>query len=111
MALSPAVNDPTSAVQVIEEMGFLFSDLAGTPLGPFASSDADTLPRVVVNSHTFGELVELSTTQIVLYGISDPNVRKALHRLAADLGILDLGEHDRRHVDAFAAKLDSPPDT
>ena len=110
MALSPAVNDPNSAVEVIEEMGFLFAELAGTPLGPFVQPDPDTWPRVVINSRTFGELVEIATTQIVLYGLSDPNVHRALRRLAADLDVLDLTEHDRTYVDAFAAKLDAAPD-
>jgi uncharacterized membrane protein len=109
MALSPAVNDPNSAVQVIEELGFLLCDLEGTPLGPLASPDADTWPRVVINGRSFGELVEIATTQIVLYGISDPNVHTALSGLAANLDLLDLSEHDQRYVDAFAAKLDPPP--
>ena len=109
MALSPAVNDPNSAVQVIEELGFLLCDLEGTPLGPLASPDADTWPRVVINGRSFGELVEIATTQIVLYGISDPNVHTALSGLAANLNLLDLSEHDQRYVDAFAAKLGSPP--
>ena len=109
MALSPAVNDPNSAVQVIEELGFLLCDLEGTPLGPLASPDADTWPRVVINGRSFGELVEIATTQIVLYGISDPNVHTALSGLAANLDLLDLSEHDQRYVDAFAAKLGPPP--
>ena len=110
MALSPAVNDPNSAVEVIEELGFLLCDLVGTPLGPFANPDADTWPRVVINGRSFGELVQIATTQIVLYGISDPNVHTALTGLAANLDLLDLSEDDQRYVDAFAAKLDpSPP--
>jgi hypothetical protein len=65
---------------------------------------------VVINSRTFGELVEIATTQIVPHGISDPNLHGALRRLATDLDVLDLSEHDRRYVDGFAAKLEpSPP--
>lgn len=111
MALSPAVNDPNTAVEVIEELSFRFSELAETPRGPYAVPDTDTWPRVVVNSRTFGELVEIATSQIVLYGISDPNVRRSLGRFAADLSLLDLSEHDQGYVDAFAAKLDQPSTT
>jgi uncharacterized membrane protein len=42
MALSPPVNDPNSAVEVIQEMGFLFCERAGTPLGH--SSDPTPTP-------------------------------------------------------------------
>jgi uncharacterized membrane protein len=105
MALSPAVNDPNSAVQVIEEMSFLFADLAKLPLGPYAVPDTESCPRVVVAARTFGELVELATTQIVLYGITDPNVARALGRFAESLDRLDLSDADRRHVDDFVASL------
>jgi uncharacterized membrane protein len=106
MALSPAVNDPNSALEVIEEMSFLFQDLHDVPLGPYAVPDGESWPRAVVNAWTFGQLVELATTQIVLYGITDPLVVRALRRFANSLQMLDLNDADRAHVDAFAAKLD-----
>jgi uncharacterized membrane protein len=111
IALSPAINDPNSAVEVIEEMSFVFQDLAEIPLGPFALPDADSWPRVVVVGRTFGEFVDLATEQIVLYGIDDPNVRLALRRFADSLAPLDLDESDRAHVDAFAARLAAAPRT
>ena len=106
MALSPAVNDPNSAVEVIEEMSFLFQDLAGVPLGPYAVPDAESWPRAVVRVRTFGELVDLATTQIVLYGITDPNVVRSLRQFADALRLLELSHTDLVHVDAFAAKLE-----
>ncbi len=106
IALSPAVNDPNSAVEVIEEMAFLFAEIAKVPLGPYAVPDVDSWPRVVVQARTFGQLVELATTQIVLYGTSDPNVLQALRRFASSLDLLDLREADQRYVDEFAANLD-----
>ena len=109
MALSPAVNDPTSAVEVIEEMSFLFPRLADVPLGPYAVPDDESWPRVVVFARSFGQLVEIATTQIVLYGLTDPNVVLALRHLAASLDLLDLNDDDRRYVDEFAAKLETAP--
>ena len=106
MALSPAVNDPNSALEVIEEMSFLFQDLHDVPLGPYALPDDESWPRVVINAWTFGQLVELATTQIVLYGVTDPLVVFALRRFANSLQMIDLSDADRAHVDAFAAKLD-----
>jgi uncharacterized membrane protein len=108
IALSPAVNDPNSAVEVIEEMSFLFAEIAKVPLGPYVFPDADSWPCVVVKARTLSELVELATTQIVLYGITDPEVAQALRRFAASLNLLDLGDADQRYVDALAAKLDGP---
>jgi uncharacterized membrane protein len=109
MALSPAINDPNSAVVVIEEMSFLFPEIAKVPLGPYAVPDPESWPRVVVYARSFGELVELATTQIVLYGIADPNVAMALRRFATSLDLLDLNNQDQRYVDEFAAKLESAP--
>ena len=108
IALSPAINDPNTAVEVIEEMTFLFNELATLPLGPYAVPDGETWPRVVVRARTFGELVEVATKQIVLYGVSDPMVLRALHRFARSLQLLDLDDDDRRHVDEFAASLNAP---
>jgi uncharacterized membrane protein len=110
IALSPAINDPNSAVQVIDEMSFVFAELTDWPVGPYATSDDDSGPRVIVNGRSFGELVELATTQIVLYGITDPNVVKALRKLAASLDLLELSDDDRRYVDEFAAKLVGAPE-
>jgi uncharacterized membrane protein len=107
MALSPAVNDPNSAVEVIEEMSFLFPEIAKVPLGPYSVPDDKSWPRVVVKASTLGDLIELATTQIVLYGITDPNVVAALRRFATSLELLDLNDDDQRHVREFAAKLDN----
>ena len=108
IALSPAVNDPNSAVEVIEEMSFLFNELAELPLGPYAVPDGEAWPRVVVRARTFGELVEVATTQIALYGAADPMVLRSLRRFARSLQLLDLDDDDRRRVDCFAASLDAP---
>jgi uncharacterized membrane protein len=94
---------------VIEEMSFMFPEIAKVPLGPYAVPDNESWPRVVVKARSFGELVELATTQIVLYGITDPNVVMALRRFATSLELLDLNADDRRYVDEFAAKLAAAP--
>ena len=87
-------------------MSFLFQDLAKVPLGPYAVPDAASWPRGVVRSRTFGELVDLATTQIVEYGITDQMVVRSLRQFAVALQLLDLNDSDRAHVAAFAAKLD-----
>jgi uncharacterized membrane protein len=61
---------------------------------------------VIVRTRTFGELVDLATTQVVQYGITDPMVVRSLRQFAGALQRLDLDDSDRAHVDAFAAKLE-----
>lgn len=92
----------------LEEMSVLFADLDPNELGPYALGDDDG-HRVVVEARTFGRLLDLATTQIVLYGISDPLVRRALHHLADSLLLLDLEQDDSVHVTRFAAGLAGDP--
>jgi uncharacterized membrane protein len=105
IALSPAVNNPNTAVEVIEEMEFLFARLHPRDLGPYSMGEAEG-SRAVATARSFGDLVELGTTQIVQYGISDPIVRRALRRLARSLRLLDLDDDDRAQVEQFAARLE-----
>jgi uncharacterized membrane protein len=105
MALSPGVNDPNTAVQVIEEMTFLFPLLAQVRLGPFGRADAEGRQRVAVQASTFGDFVEMATTQIVLYSGGDPAVIKALQHWVRVLEGLDLTARDRQAVDSFALRV------
>lgn len=98
LALSAGVNDPNSAGEVIEELTFLFHDLATLPLGPYALTSPGG-ERVVVRARTFGELVEYATAQLVHYGMGDPFSREALRRFAASLQRLDLDPDDRVRID------------
>jgi uncharacterized membrane protein len=105
MALSPGVNDPNTAVQVIEEMAFLFPQLAQIQLGPIGRTDAEGVQRVAVKAASLGDFIELATTQIVLYSGSDPAVIMALKHLVDVLQGLDLREADYRAVETFAARV------
>jgi uncharacterized membrane protein len=105
MALSPGVNDPNTAVQVIEEMTFLFPLLAQVRLGSFGRTDAEGRLRVAVRASTFGDYVEMATAQIVLYSGGDPAVIKALQHWVRVLEGLDLSGRDRQAVDIFASQV------
>jgi uncharacterized membrane protein len=83
-ALSPAVNDPTTAVHAIGHLSVLLSDLADRELGPRVLRD-DTQPRVVLARPSFADLIELAITQPRRYGASDPEVVSQLFRLLAQL--------------------------
>ena len=105
MALSPGVNDPNTAVQVIQELAFLFPLLAEVRLGPFGRTDAEGRQRVAVRASTLGDYVEMATAQIVLYTGPDPVVIKALQRFVRVLESLDLTGRDREAVDTFATQV------
>jgi uncharacterized membrane protein len=105
MALSPGVNDPNTAVQVIEELIFLFPQLAQVKLGSVGRIDAEGVQRVAVRSATLGDYIEIATTQIVHYSGGDPAVIMALQHFVRVLQGLDLSEADRQSVEAFAARV------
>jgi uncharacterized membrane protein len=105
IALSPAVNDPNTAVEVIEEIAMLLRSIPPTEMGAYRVSDDDTGASVVVAARSFGELVDLATTQIVLYGADDPMVLRSLRLLSDSLRIQTLSDEDRRHVARFERSL------
>lgn len=107
MALSPAVNDPSTAVQVIEEMTFLFEGLSKHQLGPFGLSSQGS--SVSVQSRSFADYLALATGQIMLYGKDDPFVHAALVRMAGSLAALDLSPEDTGAVRALAIRLATEP--
>ena len=105
MALSPGVNDPNTAVQVIEEMTRLFPQLAQVQLGPVGRTDAQGRQRVALRAYSFGDYLEMATAQIVLYSGEDPAVIMALQHFMRVLQGLDLREGDQLAVEAFAARV------
>jgi len=99
------VNDPNTAVRVIEEQGFVLRELAQIPAGPYGRYDESGRARVWVSAQSFGDRVTLATEQIVLYGSGDPAVVRALVRLASILESLQLNDPDRVDVDSFVARV------
>ena len=83
-ALSPAVNDPYTAVQAIDHLSVVFCSLAVLPLGPIVSTDAATGASLVVPSRTFDEYLSTTCGLIRRYGASEPTVSVALLGLLAN---------------------------
>ncbi len=106
MALSPAVNDPNTAVQIVDELTFLLPEMANMDMGPGGMADDDDVLRLVVNARTLGDYIDLATEQIVLYGTGDPQVRRSLRRLVSVMGSLELDGTDAAAVDRLAERLD-----
>lgn len=77
-ALSPGVNDPTTAVHALGWAGALLVDLAGRECGPLVIHDDDGAVRAVVARPSFVELMTLGFEQPLRYGSTDPQVLAAL---------------------------------
>jgi len=105
-ALSPAVNDPTTAVQAIDGVETLLSTLAGRDLQRGRIADADGQLRLLYPTPRWVELLDLSLTEIRHYGADTPQIARRLRSL-----LLSLRETtaDIRHeaLDDQLARLDT----
>ena len=85
-ALSPAVNDPTTAVQVIDRVTDLLGRIAPCPDPPGWYVDDAGTARVRMPVETFDRLVRLGYTEIIRYGADAPQV---VRRLRASFDALE----------------------
>jgi uncharacterized membrane protein len=84
-ALSPAVNDPTTAVQVLDHLGDMLRLLGATPLPPPPAPEDVPSRGVVLRTRRWQDVVELSFTEIRQYGGSSAQVVRRLRALLEDL--------------------------
>ena len=103
-ALSPAVNDPYTAVMSVERLTALLAALAPRRLGDIVLHDPEGPPRVVARFPTFADYVDLAIDQIRRYGASEPQVAYALLRLLRIAGAQTRDSH-RRQVLVTHARL------
>ncbi|MEG3627577.1 DUF2254 family protein [Streptomyces poriticola] len=87
-ALSPAVNDPTTAVQALNHIEAFLHTLGRTVLhAPYAIADEHGLPRLVVPGRSWEEYLQLAVTEIRDYGADATQVCRRLRALLE--GLLD----------------------
>jgi uncharacterized membrane protein len=103
-ALSPAINDPYTAVMSVERLTALLAALAPRRLGDIVLHDPDGPSRVVARFPTFADYVDLAIGQIRRYGASEPQVAYALLRLLRVAGA-QTRDNNRRQVLASHARL------
>src|SRR4051795_801470 len=88
-ALSPAVNDPYTAVQAIDHLSVIFCALAVRPLGDDVAADPTGGGVVVVPGRRFGDYLATMCGLLRRYGCAEPSVSLALlgllHKCAAVL--------------------------
>jgi uncharacterized membrane protein len=78
-ALSPAINDPYTAVQATDHLSVIFSKLAPRPLGDVVLREGDGV--VILPGRRFDELLATACGLIRRYGSREPTVLLALFRL------------------------------
>lgn len=84
-ALSPAVNDPTTAVQALDQVHDLLRRLATRPTPPGALTDERGVVRLVVPVADFEDYVALGLDEVRHYGRASVQVDRRLRALLADL--------------------------
>lgn len=128
-ALSPGINDPTTAAHTLGHLSALLCELAGRDLGPHLIRDDRDEVRVVLTRPGFADLLELAIGQPRRFGAADPTVlgriadllaevawcarrpdqRAAvadqLDRLRVTAGAQDLDAADRRRLDDAAGRV------
>ena len=84
-ALSPGINDPTSAVYALGHASALLCELADMDLATRILYDDHAQPRVMLARPGFGELLEMAISQPRHYGAGDPFVLARLFELLAEV--------------------------
>ncbi|MFE4632539.1 DUF2254 domain-containing protein [Streptomyces sp. NPDC056773] len=84
-ALSPAVNDPTTAVQALDHIHVLLSDTARKPSGDLLHTDRRGTVRLIEPVPNWTELADLALTEIRLYGAGSPQLTRRLAAVLDDL--------------------------
>jgi len=79
-ALSPAVNDPYTAVQAVDHLSVIFAALAVRPLGDWVTADPQGA-AVIVPGRRFGDYLATMCGLIRRYGSAEPTLSIALLRL------------------------------
>jgi uncharacterized membrane protein len=106
-AISPGINDPTTAVHALSHASALLGDLVSRPQPPAAHTDDDGTVRLVVPSWEPADLLDLAVEEPLQFGSGQPAVLRRLAALLREVawraprGLLDAPL--RRHVREVAA--------
>ncbi len=105
-ALSPAVNDPTTAVQLLDYLEETLRVIGATAPPAGGASLATLTSGVIMPVRTWRDFLALGVTEIRDYGASSTQVARRLRALLGELGDLVLPEN-RAAVDEELRRLDA----
>ena len=84
-ALSPAINDPTTAVLAIDQIHHLLRDIGRRSLAEGHESDRSGQIRLIYRTPNWEDFVQLGTTEIRMYGDDSIQVQRRLRAMLEDL--------------------------
>jgi uncharacterized membrane protein len=84
-ALSPAINDPTTVVQVLDRLEDLLRFAGQRRLSDGVERDANDVPRLAFRTPSWNDFLELSLSEIIVYGAAAPQVTRRVAGLLANL--------------------------
>ncbi len=108
--LSPAVNDPTTAVQALDAIADLLRVLVTRDLGLEVVDGADRTPRVVLMLPSWEDYVSVALDEIISMGLGSIQVRRRLGRLVEELVAVAPPQHRgpvERRLATITARVDS----
>ena len=113
-ALSPGVNDPTTAVHALGHISAFLCALTDRDLGAELLRDQDEQVRVVARRPDFATYVDLALSQPRRYGATDPQVLEKIfqvlldlsHRVRSDQRSVVVGQLERLRATAAAQPFD-----
>ena len=97
-ALSPGINDPSTAVESVDQLTILLCGLCPLRQGPRVLADSEGRPRVFLRALELRDYLVLATEQISRYGAGEPAVVLRLLRLAGEVGLRVSREPDSHAV-------------
>lgn len=103
-ALSPGINDPTTAVHALGHSSTLLSEFVHRDLGPRVLRDEEGQVRVVLRRPDLGDLLRLALDQPSRYGAKDPAVISRVYSLLKELAWV-CAPHQRPTVAREVARL------
>ncbi|SEE94004.1 DUF2254 domain-containing protein [Ruania alba] len=110
-ALSPGINDPTTAVQVIDELHRILRPLVQQPDARPYITDSDGVLRVVHTPPDVEQMVRLAVTEIMHYGDGSIQVPARLRTMLDDLVAVGRTEHRPALEDLLATlAVEAMPD-
>lgn len=109
-ALSPGINDPTTAVHALGHVSAVLCTALQYELGPLILRDDHGAVRVVVHRPTFADLLDGAVAQPRRYGSDSQNVLDRIARLLREVAWHANDQYDADAIREQVARLDATID-
>jgi uncharacterized membrane protein len=106
-ALSPAINDPTTAVQTIDQIEDLLRRLGCSQLSAGVVRDADEIVRLILPMPSWDDYLTLAFDEIRLYGVTSVQVMRRMRSALVSLANSPLPAARIEMVRNYLIHLDS----